>query len=182
MDKKSKIEFLNNGTEVVIIFPNGGKSIEFTSKKDAFEGITDMEKKKKITPEEFTKFRDAILAKNELPWSDEPGKIRIMHVVGPFMAPSLLGLLMSNAFGEDSEEKEETYFKMCNEDHGHVRIAGQGFITNPIFSKFDGIRLIKGLEDNKRISKEDFEKLSNEIENSPLPVNKESNKKSTNVN
>ncbi len=171
MDKKSKIEFLNEGTEVVIIFANDKKSIEYTSKKEAYEGIQGMLKNKKITKEEFIEFSGAILEQENLPWGDDP-KVGFI-VVGGFPGFSFMDRMMSedSVFIIGNSSEPETIFKMCRKgsDHGHVHLAGKGRIILPIRTKFQGLKIIRGLEMDDEITHEEFDKLSKGINESSLP-------------
>ncbi len=200
MDKKSKISFSEKGDSVSIVFETGKESLDYTNKKDAFEALIGMAKNKKITPEEFAEFRDAILGKTELPW-DETGRIKV-HVIsmggfpGVERTNGMLGrsgtleaLILSAAlsalteeFGAVSEIKE-TVFKMCgrSKDHGHINVFGQGLYNEPIMTKVHGLMVVDLLKKDKEITKEDAIKLTKEIEESPLPVG-EKNSSSAVVN
>ncbi len=198
MDKKSKISFSEKGDSVSIVFETGKESLDYTNKKDAFEALIGMAKNKKITPEEFAEFRDAILGKTELPW-DETGGIKV-HVVsmggfpGVERTNGMLGrsgtleaLILSAAlsalteeFGAVSEIKE-TVFKMCDcgKAHGRIHVVEKGILNRAFKTQKEALDSLPELLARKDITEADVTKLTKEIQESPLPAGEESNSKAT---
>lgn len=161
--------FSADGTSVEITFGKDGdkKTISYSSKKDAFEAITDLASKKELTPEEFRTMRDQILAKGELEWSNSPEIEMEVMLIPSFFGTLLFGGLLDNL--TDSEPVEQTTLRMCGcGKHGHFQTTkGRG----PMFkTQSEALKCIDAGIEQKHILLEEKERLLEEIKNCSLPV------------
>ena len=174
--KKNEIKFSESGTSFTFIFASGSESLEISSKEEGFKAITNLASEKKITPEEFTAFRDQILGAEKLPWSENRKTKRRI----PFpVIPALLGLAILSAVIDDEdeshdEEVKKACFRVCPNcgKHGKL-ILREEWSSSNLSTKAMAFCALEEARKRDLVTDEEFEEVKSQIEKSSLPVGEE---------
>lgn len=172
--KNTHLVFLENGTEVKIIFSNKKESIEYESKNDAVAAIFNLSKIGKITDHELMTLTNEVLNSTTLPQGKELSesfRIEMLKKAVSLLKENFNGKIPIVVIATETKEPNVAYFQICptaGPIHGHI-YTKHGCLKDAVTSQYKGLLMIRGLIKEGDISKEEEEKLIKEVTSSPLP-------------